>query len=133
MPPRSTPIRSAVPNRSDHDLLIRIDTRLEVLSTSVSQNHDDVSLRLTRLDSEKAGYKDLDILRNIITGQQADVGKLADKVAADAEKLATKVQTDADELAEKVDWTRRMLWLGIGGLIVLNIVVPIIVGLAMRK
>lgn len=114
-------------------MLIRIETLLGSLTSSVAQNHNDVTMRLNTLDREKAGYKDLDVLRATIITRQDDADKLAEKVRSDAKELAKKVQTDAEELAIKVDWTRRMLWLGIGGLIVLNVAMPIIVGLAMRK
>jgi hypothetical protein len=89
---------------SDHDLLIRIDTRLEILSQSVAQNHSDVTSRINVLDTLKANYTDLDVLRKAIDSQQES----------------------AADLTEKVDWTRRMLWMAIGGLAVLEIVVPLI-------
>lgn len=98
-------------NASDHDLLIRIDTRLEILSASVSQNHNDVTMRLNELDKDKVSYKELDVLRETINGQQLI----------------------AERLAEKVDWTRSMLWKGMGILAALNIIIPIVLALALRK
>lgn len=106
-PPRSRPAA----NVSDHDLLIRIDTKLEMLTASVSQNHSEFTQRLNELDKEKANNGDIELLRATIRDQQVR----------------------ADGLAEKVDWTRRMLWIAIGAMAALNIIGPFAVALAMRN
>jgi|ERR1700682_348189 len=104
MPPR---LVNGNGHSSDHDLLIRIDTRLEVLASNVAQNHNDFTNRLNTLDKEKVDYKELDVLRKTISEQQS-AGK---------------------ELADKVDWTRRMVWIAIGAMGALNLVWPIILAL----
>lgn len=108
MPPRTTS-----PNASDHDLLIRIDTRLQSLSESVAMNHSAVTTRLNELDKDKASYKDLDVLRKAIEESQT---KNKDDVGT--------VRTDYRDLADKVDWTRKMLWIAIGVVGVLQILIP---------
>lgn len=108
MPPRAPTFNG---QGNDHDLLIRIDTRLEVLNTSVTQNHNDMSVRLSELDKAKVDRKELEGLRSLIDTQQSD----------------------SKDLAEKVDWTRRTLWMAAGGLTALNIIIPLIITLLMRK
>lgn len=116
MPPRNPA------NASDHDLLIRIDTKVDVLQSTVAETRTALSARIDRLAQEKAGYGDLDVLRNT----------LADYQKAQKEEQADKNE-QAKELAAKVDWTRRMIWIAIGVLGTLQFLGPAIVLGLFRK
>lgn len=105
-PPRQTS------NASDHDLLIRIDTKVDNLSSMVQETRTALSARIDHLAQEKAGYGDLDVLRKSLEEYQ-------------------KAKKEEDgKLAEKVDWTRRMIWIAIGIITTLQFIGPaLIIGL----
>jgi hypothetical protein len=77
---------------TDHDLLIRIDTKVEGLASSVMQMQSAFEGRVARLEVEKASSSDLDVLRSFI------------------EKTQEKNRTD-------IDWTKRMIWMGLGAIV----------------
>jgi len=117
MGPRTTPA-----NTSDHDLLIRIDTKVDNLSSMLQETRTALSARIDRLAQEKAGYGDLDILRKALEEHQKTT----------KEELGEK-KTEMSGLTEKVDWTRRMIWIAIGILGTLQFLVPTITFLIFRK
>lgn len=118
MAPRQPP----PPSANDHDLLIRIDTKLEVLHSSVRENNQAVALRLDQLGKEKAGYGDLDLLRRTIE----------EKDSHNEQRVSELKKKDADQQVE-LDWARRMIWIAIGISATLQIVVvPIIIAIALR-
>jgi len=96
MPPRTVNTQA-----SDHDLLIRIDTKVDVLQTTVQETRTALSARIDRLAQEKAGYSDLDPLRKTIDLMQSDLAKKTDK-------------DDVNNIAEKLDSTRRLVFIGYG-------------------
>jgi DNA-binding FadR family transcriptional regulator len=98
---------------SDHDLLIRIDTKVDVLQSTVQETRTALSARIDRLAQEKAGYSDLDPLRKAIERFQEDVtGKIN--------------KADFDDLLHKVDGTRRLLYIGVGVLLTLQFLAPFV-------
>jgi hypothetical protein len=99
------------PNATDHDILIEIRTRLDVLQSSVRENNAAVAMRLDQLQNDKASSKDLDPLRTSIERQQKDIESKADKAA---------FQT----LVEVTDGTRRLVYIGLGILIALQFFAP---------
>lgn len=107
---------------SDHDLLIRIATQLEVLHASVRENNQAVSLRLDQLTRDKATYADLDVLRKTIE----------ERVATHAQHVDDLRKTDESQ-QEQLDWARRMIWTAIGISATLQVVVvPVIIAIALR-
>lgn len=108
------------PNASDHDLLIEIRTRLDVLQSSVRENNAAVSLRLDHLQSEKANSKDLDPLRTAIERQQVDIAAKGDK-------------KDFLGLVATVDSTRRLVFIGVGILAALEAIMPFILLALLKK
>ena len=103
---------------SDHDLLIRIDTKVDLLQSTVQETRTALSARIDRLAQEKAGYNDLDPLRNALEKLQRDTENLC-------EVDSTKVnKAEFDTWLEKVDGTRRLVWIGIGILATLQFLVP---------
>jgi hypothetical protein len=112
MPPRSHTITAIA---SDHDLLIRIDTKVDVLQGTMQETRTALSARIDRLAQEKASYADLDPLRKQIEAAQA--------IAQTA--VATKTdKTDFNALIDKVDATRRLVWIGVGILVALQCLAP---------
>lgn len=93
---------------SDHDLLIRIDQKVESLGTSIAQMQTAFEGRLQRLEAVKAASADLDTLRSFV------------------EKTQEKTRTD-------VDWTKRMIWMALGGVIVFQAVVAIALAFYFHK
>lgn len=108
MPPR-------LPNSaaSDHDLLIRIDTKVDTLQATLQETRTALSARIDLLAREKANSTDLDPLRHTIETLQ--------------QKVHTKAsQADHDNLAEKFDQTRRLVWIGVGILVAINLIAPVV-------
>jgi len=96
------PARRPSPDASDHDLLIEIRTRLDVLQSSVRENNAAIGLRLDHLQTEKASTKDLDVVRAFIENVQRD-GKTKDAAQ------------DKD-----IRFAHRMIYIAIGALGVLE-------------
>ena len=116
------PTRKHSTDASDHDLLIRIDTRLEVLSSQVRENNQAVALRLDQLGRDKASYADLDTLRKFI-----------DEREKQTEQRVIDLEANDQKQQQQIDWSRRMIWVAIGILGTLQvIVVPIIIAVALR-
>ena len=111
--PNLTMAPRAQTSASDHDLLIRIDTKVDVLQSTLQETRTALSARIDRLAQEKAGYSDLDPLRKAIERFQSDFGSKANK-------------GDFDDLVDKVDATRRMLWIGVGILGTLQFIAPFV-------
>jgi hypothetical protein len=105
MPPRAL--------ASDHDLLIRIDTKVDVLQSTLHETRTALSARIERLAQEKAGYADLDPLRKSIEALQSVATAKAEKHEFDA-------------LVSTVDSTRRIVWIGIGVLATLQFLAPFV-------
>lgn len=122
MPPRKTP-----QDASDHDLLIKIDTRLEVLQASVRENNAALNTRLDSLVREKANITDLDPLRNTIAKLQEEFGAQCDDLTSKADK------TEFKDIADKLDATRRLVFIGIGILLAVQVIgVPILVAILIK-
>jgi len=66
MPPRNPP------DASDHDLLIRIDTKVDLLNSTLNETRTALSARIDRLATEKASVGEVDTLRKFIEKVQAD-------------------------------------------------------------
>jgi uncharacterized membrane protein len=116
MPPRSQV------NATDHDLLIRIDTKLESLASSVRENNAAVAMRLDQLGKEKVNYGDLDVLRRLIDEKEGN----------NDQRVKELKEKDAS-LQKELDWARRMIWIAIGISATLQIiVVPVIIAIALR-
>jgi hypothetical protein len=116
------PARRTTPDASDHDLLIRIDTRLEVLHASVRENNQATTARLDELNRGKASYGDLDVLRKTIEENHADHQETVEELR----------KSDREQQAQ-LDWARRMIWIAIGVSATLQvIVVPVIIGISLR-
>jgi hypothetical protein len=109
-------------NASDHDLLIRIDTKVDVLQSTVAETRTALSARIDRLAQEKASYGDLDVVRKSIEDYQK----------RNSEELSAK-NAEVEKLADKVDWTRRMIWVAIGILGTLQFLGPAIIFGLFRK
>jgi len=114
MPPRTSP------NASDHDLLIRIDTKVDVLQVTVQETRTALSARIDRLAQDKANYTDLDPLRTSIQRQQSEIEGKADKKLFEAS-------------IEKADGTRRLVYIGIGIAATLQFIAPFVWAAIFRK
>ncbi len=106
MPPRTQAT-------SDHDLLIRIDTKVDVLQSTLQETRTALSARIDRLAQEKASYADLDPLRKAIEALQSASSEKAEK-------------HDLNSLVSTVDSTRRIVWIGIGVLVTLQFLAPLL-------
>jgi DNA-binding FadR family transcriptional regulator len=74
------PPARASSSTSDHDLLIEIKTRLELLQSTVQESRTALSARIDRLAQEKADNGSLDTLRQTIErAQQTNKEKEADQ------------------------------------------------------
>lgn len=91
-------------NSSDHDLLVRLDTKMDVLQSTVQETRTALSARIDRLAQEKASYGDLDLVR----------------------KTVEDYQRKNEKLEEQVDGTRRMIWIGAGVLSTLQFLAPFV-------
>jgi len=107
---------------SDHDLLIAIRERLDVLASSVRENHAAMGMRLDNLQAQKANVSDLDPLRNFIEGVQS-----------------TAKERDADQVRRldgqdgKITSLSRTMWIGVGILLTVQVlVVPFVLALLIR-
>jgi hypothetical protein len=98
-----TASRRPTTDRSDHDLLTIIDTKVEMTYQQLAN----FTIRLDRVEREKSSYQDLDVLRKT----------LEEHGQADKDEFA--------KLTKKVDWTQRMIWIAIGILSALEVVVPL--------
>src|SRR6185295_17593919 len=100
MPPQ----RRLSPDASDHDLLIRLDTKVDILIGSqgemrnaldarINETRTALGARIENLGKDKANISDLDPLRKQIERIQEDV---------------------VTHLADKLDNTRRLVFIGVG-------------------
>lgn len=106
------------PNASDHDLLIRIDTKVDVLTSTVQETRTALSARIDRLAQDKANVTELDPLRKMIERQQEQLNAQCDELTAKADK-------------SEFDGVKRLVLIGVGIVIALNVfVVPPLVSVA---
>lgn len=78
---------------SDHDLLIRVDSRLSDLITTVNDIRDGTSVRIASLEKEKADRKELQIIQ--------------DKVNNDIEKRVTSLESTKADFREQIGLTNQ--------------------------
>lgn len=104
MPPRnSTPARAD----SDHDLLIRIDAKVEILNSSFQQLQNSFGARVERLEKEAVVRSDLDAYKTLMERQ----------IVKDSDEVGRHLQKHDKEIA----FTLRMIYIAIGALAVLEI------------
>lgn len=113
----------------DHDLLIRLDTKVDLIGREMGQARSESTGRMSRLEAEKLditifnSFKaqlEMDKQRGDITIERmfADYKKLIDERLSQGEKIMGSNSTDIKTLS-------RFMWTMGGGLIVLQILIPI--------
>src|SRR6266542_3915256 len=112
--------RRTSPDASDHDLLVRIDAKLEFLQTSLGETRTALSARIDGLGKEKANVTDLDPLRKAIERHQETLDEQCEDITKKIDR------DDFKTLTEKVDSTRRLVWIGVGVLGVLEALSPLL-------
>jgi hypothetical protein len=61
---------------ADHDLLIRLDQKMNTLSTDIKELKDNTAARVAALEVEKANKQELDDLKLIANSNVKRIGKL---------------------------------------------------------
>jgi hypothetical protein len=60
----------------DHDVLIRLDQKVDLLSTDIKELKDNTAARVAALEMEKANQKELDALRILAESNARRINKL---------------------------------------------------------
>ena len=69
-------MKNNLENYSDHDMLIRIDTRLEIMDTTFKEYKHDTDKDLSKLWYEKADKESVKELQSRVEGNGKRIGKI---------------------------------------------------------
>lgn len=95
----------------DRKVLITVQVKMERLETDV---RDGLS-RISRLEADRVGRKDVDDLLAVIEGKDQESESVARKVEV--------LEKQVSELRPQVDWLRKYAWLLMGAGFVLNFLI----------
>lgn len=111
-------------NSTDHDLLIRVDTKLGTLIQEVQLMRDTTNQRLTNVENNKVDVSEFHEFKAEIVAQVLKLDTDFKKTLLERDKI----NMDANkELSDKIDKLKTILYIGVGIVATLQFVIPIVI------